>query len=78
MTPIGLVGELKESLYGRETCLAPRHVDASRDFYSNDEQQRGGVCAARLCLLFAFPCSADHEQDWPLCKVVFSGWPQIR
>ena len=20
---------------------------------------------------FFFPCSADHEQDWPRCKVVF-------
>ena len=29
---------------------------------------RGG--AARL---FFFPCSADHERDWPLCKVVFFG-----
>ena len=28
----------------------------------------GGV--ARLLFLF-FPCSADHEQDWPPFKVVF-------
>ena len=20
-------------------------------------------------LLFSFPCSADHERDWPPCKV---------
>ena len=20
---------------------------------------------------FSFPCSADHERDWPPCKVVF-------
>ena len=32
-----------------------------------------GTCAARLFLVFSFPCSADHERDWP-CKVVFSGW----
>ena len=38
----------------------------------------GGGYAARLFLLFSFPCSADHEQDWPPCKVVFSGWQQIR
>ena len=25
-----------------------------------------------------FPCSADHERDWPPCKVVFSGWQPIR
>ena len=33
----------------------------------------GGGCAARLFLLFSFPCSADHERDWPPCKVVFFG-----
>ena len=27
--------------------------------------------AARL--FFFFPCSADHERDWPRCKVVFFG-----
>ena len=32
----------------------------------------GGGYAARLFfLLFSFPCSADHERDWPPCKVVF-------
>ena len=34
--------------------------------------------AARLFLLFSFPCSADHERDWPPCKIVFSGWQPIR
>ena len=28
---------------------------------------------ARLFLLFSFPCSADHERDWPPCKVFFFG-----
>ena len=23
--------------------------------------------------LFYYPCSADHERDWPPCKVVFFG-----
>ena len=32
-----------------------------------------GGCAARLFVLFFFPCSADHERDWPSCKVVFWG-----
>ena len=27
--------------------------------------------AAILFHLFSFPCSADHERDWPPCKVVF-------
>ena len=29
----------------------------------------GGGYVARLFLLFSFPCSADHERDWPPCKV---------
>ena len=33
----------------------------------------GGVGAARLFLFFFFTCSADHERDWPPCKVVFFG-----
>ena len=33
----------------------------------------GGGYAARLFLLFSFPCSADHERDWPACKAVFFG-----
>ena len=64
---------------------APRHGDASRDFlffiFSPNEQRAGGGGgalpdwgggAARLFFFF-FPCSADHERDWPLCKVVFFG-----
>ena len=31
----------------------------------------GGRYAARLFLLLYFPCSADHERDWPPCEVVF-------
>ena len=33
----------------------------------------GGGCAARLFILFFFPCSADHERNYPPCKVVFFG-----
>ena len=61
------------------TCVAPRHVDASRNFcfYFPPNEQRGeagkrGV-AARFFLFSFFPCSADHERDWPPCKVVFFG-----
>ena len=60
------------------TCVAPRHVDAPRDFFSfsfslNQQHAggRGGGGAAKL--FFFFPCSADHERDWPPCKVVFFG-----
>ena len=60
-----------------ETCVAPRHVDVSRYFplFSPNEQRGGGGggvgggCAANLFV--CFPCSADHERDWPPCKVVF-------
>ena len=56
-TPISLVNELKESYMGgrrSETCVAPRHVDASRDFvllYPN--KQRGGALSDFLfCYIF--------------------------
>ena len=68
-TAIGLVDKPKVSLYGRETnqnCVAP--VDASRDFIyflRTSSGGRGGGYAARLFLLFSFPCSVDHERDWP-------------
>ena len=26
----------------------------------------------------SIPCSADHERDWPSCKVVLSGWQPLR
>ena len=60
------------------TCVAPRHVDAPRDiffcfsFFLRTSSARGGG-AARLFFFFFFPCSADHEWDWPPCKVVFFG-----
>ena len=31
----------------------------------------GGRCQTSFSLFF--PCSADHERDWPPCKVVFFG-----
>ena len=36
-------------------------------FYPNG--QRGGELPDFL--VCSFPCSADHELDWPPCKVVF-------
>ena len=58
-------------------CVAPRHVDAPRVFFfffnSPNEQRAGGGGAARLFFSFFFSCSADHERDWPPCKVVFFG-----
>ena len=77
------------------TFIAPRRVDASRDFHSflffSERAARGGGGgrggggrrggrggAARLFIFYFFPCSADHERDWPPCKVVFSGWQPMR
>ena len=34
---------------------------------------RGEGALPELFILFFFPCSADHERDWPPCKVVFFG-----
>ena len=47
-------------------------------FSPNDQRAGGGGggaegCAARLFLFSFFPCSADHERDWPPGKVVFLG-----
>ena len=43
-------------------------------FSFRNEQRAGGGGAVRLFfLLLFFPCSADHEQDWPPCKVVVFG-----
>ena len=65
-------------------CVAPRHVDAPRDFlifyfiiyyFFSERAARGGGGGVR-CQTFSFsffPCSADHERDWPPCKVVFFG-----
>ena len=42
-------------------------------FSPNEQRAGGGGGAARLFLFLFFPCSADHERDWPPCKVVFFG-----
>ena len=44
-------------------------------FFSPNEQRAGGRGGWRCQTFFFsfFPCSADHERDWPPCKVVFFG-----
>ena len=42
-------------------------------FFSPNEQHAGGGGALPDFFFFFFPCSADHERDWPRCKVVFFG-----
>ena len=53
------------------------HVDASRDLYFilffPNEKRRGGGAGGCALPDFFFPCSVEHERDWPPCKVVFFG-----
>ena len=85
-TPIGQVDESKDpckDVRRTETCVAPtKHVDASRNFYfyflrTSSVGGRGVRCQTFSHVQYSFPCSADHERDWPPCKVVFSGWQPI-
>ena len=57
-------------------------MDAPRDFlifislvlfFFPNKQRTGGGGSALPDFFFFFPCSADHERDWPPCKVVFFG-----
>ena len=61
-------------------------MDAPRDFLifyfiififsPNEQRARAGGGGGVRCQTFSFsffPCSADHERDWPPCKVVFFG-----
>ena len=41
-------------------------------YFSPNEQCAGGTLPDFFCFSF-FPCSADHERDWPSCKIVFFG-----
>ena len=42
-------------------------------FYVLRTSSVGGALPDFFFILFSFPCSADHERDWPPCKVVFFG-----
>ena len=44
-------------------------------FFFSERAARGGGGGegALPDFFFFFPCSADHERDWPSCKVVFFG-----
>ena len=58
-------------------------MDAPRDFLifyflififsPNEQRAGGGVVRCQTFSFSFFPCSADHERDWPPCKVVFFG-----
>ena len=54
--------------------IASHSVDCF--LFSPNEQRAGGDVGGALPDFFFFlfsPCSADHERDWPPCKVVFFG-----
>ena len=82
-TPFDLliVDEPNESLYGRETDRDLHSACASRNLLfiflrTSSVCVCACVCggegyAARLFLLFSFPCSADLERDWTSRKAVF-------
>ena len=79
-TPIGPADESKESLCRRETDRDLRSACRCDAWFYLFFSERavwggggGGGYAAILFILFSFPCSADHERDWPPCKVVFFG-----
>ena len=59
------------------TCVAPRHVDASREFIFIFSERAawgwggGGAALSDFVFFSFFTCSANHERDWPPFKVVF-------
>ena len=42
-------------------------------YFSPNEQRAVGRALPDFFFFLFFPCSADHERDWPPFKVVFSG-----
>ena len=42
-------------------------------FSERAARSEGGGGGALPDFFFFFPCSADHERDWPPCEVVFFG-----
>ena len=48
-------------------------VALSEYFFFSKRAAWGGALPD-FVFLFSFPCSADHERNWPPCKVFFSGW----
>ena len=63
-TTISLVDDPRRT----ETCVAPRHVDTSRDIYfvlfSPNEQRGEGGCAARLTFPFCFLFPVEQTTSW--------------
>ena len=42
-------------------------------FFSGRAARGGGGGRCQTFYFYFFPCSADHERNWPPCKVVFFG-----
>ena len=64
-------------LYGRYTRRLPLQLTDSTVPYlvllRNRCHTDDVVALPDLFFFSFFPCSADHERDWPPCKVVFFG-----
>ena len=59
-----------------ETYNAPRdflHFFFFFFFFSERAARGGGGVRCQTFSFSFFPCSADHERDWPPCKVFFFG-----
>ena len=62
---------------GRRSAPTKEHQNINSSSSKHTKREGGEECATRLFSML-FPCSADHEQqDWPPCKVGFSGWQPI-
>ena len=69
----GITGDWKAAALKAEVWVETRTEGLF--IFSPDEQC--GEYAARLFILFFFPCSADHERDWSPCVCVFFFFPFI-
>ena len=76
-TLFDLVDESKESLYGSETDRdlrsACRYATCFYSFFPNEQRGGWGGGGGVRCQPFyfvLFSLSADHERDWPPCKVL--------
>ena len=56
--------------------MATIYLPGLENLSALDKSPVGGGVGALPDFFFSssfFPCSADHERDWPPCKVVFFG-----
>ena len=56
-----------------DVLALPRSDVDRADFLRTSSVCVWGGALPDVFLLFSFPCSVDHERDWPPYKVVFIG-----